>query len=157
MNLFKMTWMQLNSTQFIDLKMRLDFDKIRMLRLYSDLLFMINYRKNLKYCIINMKIDKVYRAIDDIMTKNYFLNKIWLKLCQDSSKFIFVLMILKTHKNEMILFISHFSKKLMCVKRINRYFIVFIMLVISRSEIFSRKLSSVWYFYIIWWILIKFS
>ena len=46
-----------------------------MLRLWSDLSFVINHRKHLKYYMINMKIDKVYRAIDDIMKKNCFLNK----------------------------------------------------------------------------------
>ena len=32
--------------------------------------------KNLKYCMINMKIDKACRAINDMMKKNYSLNKI---------------------------------------------------------------------------------
>ena len=44
-----------------------------MLRLCSDLSLMINYWKDLKYYIIKMKADKVYRAIDDTIKKNYFL------------------------------------------------------------------------------------
>ena len=68
--------MRLNSTRFINLKMKLNFNKIKMLRLCSDLSLIMNYRKNLKYCIINMKVDKVYRAIDDTIKKNCFLNKI---------------------------------------------------------------------------------
>ena len=148
--------MQLNSTQFINLKMKLNFDKIKMLRLYSDFSLIINHRKNLKYCIINIKVDKAYRAIDDTMKKNYFLNKIWLKLRQDSSKLNFVLTILKTHKNKTMLIILHFLRMFMYVKRVNRYFIVFFKLITLRSVISFRKLSLVWYFYIIWWILIKF-
>ena len=132
--------MWLNSTRFIDLKMKLNFDKIKMLRLYSDLPLIINHRKNLKYCMINMKVDKAYCTIDDMIKKNYFLNKIWLKLCQNSSKLNFVLTILKTHKNATILFISHFSEMFICVKRVSRYFTVFFILVILRSEVFSRKL-----------------
>ena len=143
MNSFKAIWMQLNLTQFIDLKMKSNFNKIKILRLCSDLSLMMNYWKNLKYCIIIMKIDKIYRAIDDIMKKNYFLNKIWLKLCRDNSKFNFVSTILKTHKNKMILIVSHFLKMFMCAKRVNRYFIVFLMFVISQSVISSRKLFSV--------------
>ena len=57
-------------------KNKLNFNKIKTLRLCSNLSFMMNYRKNLKYCIINIKIDKVCRAIDDIMKRNCFLNKI---------------------------------------------------------------------------------
>ena len=68
--------MQLNSTRFIDLKMKLNFDKIRMLRLCSDLSLMMNYRKNLKYYIINIKVNKIRRAIDDTIKKDYSLNKI---------------------------------------------------------------------------------
>ena len=68
--------MRLNSTRLIDLKIRLDFDKIKMLRFCSDLPLMINHQKNLKYYIINMKVDKVYRAIDNTMKKDYSLNKI---------------------------------------------------------------------------------
>ena len=64
--------MRLNSTQFIDLKMKLNFNKIRILHLCSDLSFIINHRKNLKYCIINMKVDKACRAIDDTMKKIVF-------------------------------------------------------------------------------------
>ena len=143
MNSFKITWKQLNSTRFIDLKIRLNFNKIRILRLYSDFSLMINYWKNLKYCIINIKVDKTYRVIDDTIKKNYSLNKIWLKFHRDSSKLNFILIILKTHKNETILFILHFLKMLMCVKRVNRYFIVFLMLVTSRFKIFSRKLSFI--------------
>ena len=156
MNLFKATWMRLNSIRLIDLKMKSNFDKIKILHLCSDFSFMMNHRKDLKYCMINMKIDKVYRAINDTIKKNYFLNKIWLKFCQDNSKFNFVLTILKTHKNETMLFILHFSKMLMYVKRVSRYFTVFLMFIISRFKISSRKVSSVWYFYMIWWILIKF-
>ena len=68
--------MRLNSIQLIDLKMKLDFNKIKMLRLCNNLSFIMNHRKDLKYYIINMKVDKVYRAIDDTMKKNCFLNKI---------------------------------------------------------------------------------
>ena len=149
MNLFKTTWMRLNSIRFIDSKIKLNFNKIKMLRLCSNFSLMMNYRKNLKYCIINMKIDKACHAINDIIKKNCFLNKIWLKFCQDDSKFNFVLTILKTYKNKTILIISHFTEMLMCVKWINCYFIVFLMLVISRFVISFRKLFSVWYFYII--------
>ena len=56
--------------------MKLNFDKIKMLRLYSNLSLMINHRKNLKYYMINIKIDKACRAIDDTIKKNCFLNKI---------------------------------------------------------------------------------
>ena len=132
-----------NSDRSIIFKININLNKIQILCLCNDLPFMINHRKNLKYYIINMKVDKTYRAIDDIMKKNNFLNNIWSKLCRDSSKFNFVLTILKTHKNEIILFILHFSKMFMCVKWINRYFIAFLMFVISRSEISFRKLSSV--------------
>ena len=156
MSSFKTAWMWLNSTQLIDLKMRSNFDKIRMLRLCSDLLFIINRRKNLKYCMINMKVDKTCYAIDNTMNKNYSLNKIWLKLRRDSSKLNSILTILKTHKNEAVLIVSHFLEILMCVKRVSRYFIVFLIVVISQSVISFRELSSVWYFYIIWWVLIKF-
>ena len=148
--------MRLNSTRFIDLKMKLSFDKIKILRLCSNLSLMMNHRKNLKYYIINMKVDKTCRAIDDTMEKNCFLNKIWLKFRQDSSKFNFILIILKTYKNETILFILHFSEMFMCVKQVSRYFTVFFIFITSQSETSSRKLSSVWYFYIIWWVLIKF-
>ena len=68
--------MRLNSTRLIDLKMKLNFNKIKMMRLCSDLSFIINHRKNLKYYMINMKVDKVYRAIDDTIKKDYSLNKI---------------------------------------------------------------------------------
>ena len=68
--------MRLNSNRFINLKMKLNFNKIKMLRLCNDLSFIMNYRKNLKYYMINIKVDKVYRAIDDTMKKNCFLNKI---------------------------------------------------------------------------------
>ena len=135
MNSFKATWMRLNSTRFIDLKIKLNFNKIEILRLCSDFSLMMNHWKNLKYCMINMKIDKACRAIDDTIKKDYFLNKIWLKFCRNNSKFNFVLTILKTHKNETMLIISHFSKILMCVKRVSRYFIVFLMFVISQSVI----------------------
>ena len=148
--------MRLNSTRFIDLKIRLNFNKTKMLRLCSDLLLMISYRKDSKYHMINLKVDKVCHAIDDTMKKNCFLNKIWLKLRRDSSKLNFVLTILETHKNKMMLFILYFSEMLMCVKRLSRYFTVLLMLVISRSEISFRKLFSVWYFYMIWWVLNKF-
>ena len=120
MNLFKTTWMRLNLTRLINLKMKLSFNKIKMLRLCSDLPLMINHWKDLKYYIINMKVDKACRAIDNAMKKNYFLNKIWLKFYRDSSKFNFVLTLLKTHKNKTIPIVSHFSEMLMCVKRVSR-------------------------------------
>ena len=142
--------MQLNSTRLIDLKMKSNFNKIKMLYLCNDLPLMMNHRKNLKYCMINMKVDKAYRAIDDTMKKDYFLNKIWLKLCRNNSKLNFVLTILKTHKKETMLIISHFSEMLMCVKRTSCYFTVFLIFITSRFEISFRELSSVWYFYIIW-------
>ena len=145
-----MTWMQLNSTRFIDLKMKSNFNKIKILRLYSDLSFIMNYRKDLKYYMINMKVDKIYRAIDDIIKKNCFLNKIWLKFRRNSSKLNFVLTILKMHKNETMLIILYFSEMFMCVKWVNRYFIVFLMLITSRFRISFQELSSVWYFYMIW-------
>ena len=88
--------------------------------------------------MINIKVDKVYCAIDDIMKKDYFLNKISLKFRRDNSKFNFVLTILKTHKNETILFVLHFSEMFIYVKRVSRYFTVFLMLVTSRSEIYFR-------------------
>ena len=135
--------MQLNSIRFINLKMKLNFDKIKMLRLCSNLSLMINYWKDLKYYMINMKIDKACRTIDDIMKKDCFLNKIWLKFHRDSAKLNFILTILKTHKNKTMLIISHFSEMLMCVKRVNCYFIVFVMFIISRSVISSRELPSV--------------
>ena len=152
MNSFKAAWMRLNSTRFIDLKMKLNFNKIKMLRLCNDLSFMINHRKNSKYCMINIKVDKACRAIDDTMKNFFFLNKIWIKLRQDNSKLNFILTILKTHKNKTMLIVLHFSKMFICVKRVIRYFIVFLMLVTSRFMISSRKLFSVWYFYIIWWV-----
>ena len=55
--------------------MKLNFDKIKILRLCSDLSLIINHRKDLKYYVINIKVDKACRAIDDTMKKNYFLNK----------------------------------------------------------------------------------
>ena len=76
MNSFKMIWMRLNSIRFIDLKMKLNFNKIKMLRLCNDLSLVMNHRKDLKYCIINMKVDKVYRAIDDTIKKK---NIFWIK------------------------------------------------------------------------------
>ena len=155
-NSFKKTWIQLNSIRLIDLKMRSNFNKIRMLRLCTDLSFMMNHQKNLKYCMINMKVNKACRVIDNMMKKNYFLNKIWLKFRRDSSKLNFVLTILKTHKNKTILIVSYFSEMLMYVKQVSRYFIISFMFVISQFVISSRELSSVWYFYMIWWILIKF-
>ena len=142
--------MRLNSTRFIDLKMRSNFNRIKMLRLCNDLSFMINHRKDWKYCMMNMKVDKVCCTINNTMKKNCFLNKIWLKFCRGNLKFSFVLTILKAHKDETMLIISYFSKKFMCVKRVNYYFIIFLMLVISRSVISFRVLSSVWYFYMIW-------
>ena len=156
MNLFKVTWMRLNSTRFTDLKMRSDFNKIKMLRLCSDLSLIINHWKDLKYCMINIKVDKVCRAIDDTIKKYFSLNKIWLKFCQESSELHFVLTILKTYKNETMLIVLHFSEIFMCVKRVSYYFIIFFVLVTLRFIISSQELSSVWNFYIIWWILIKF-
>ena len=149
MNWFKTIWMWLNSTQFINLKMKSDFNKIKMLRLCGHLLLMINHRKDLKYYIINMKVNKACRAINDMIKKNCFLNKIWLKFCRNSSKLNFILTILKTHKNETMLFILYFSEMFMCVKRISRCFTVFLMRVTSRSETSFWKLSFVWYFYMI--------
>ena len=61
--------MQLNSTRFIDLKMRLNFNKIKILRLCNNLSLIINYQKDLKYYIINIKVNKACRAIDDTMKK----------------------------------------------------------------------------------------
>ena len=68
--------MQLNSTRLIDLKMISDFDKIKMLRLCNDLSLMMNYRKDLKYCMINMKVDKTCHAIDNMIKKACSLDKI---------------------------------------------------------------------------------
>ena len=76
MNSFKATCMRLNLIRLIDLKIKINFIKFRILRLCSDLSFIMNYRKDSKYCIINIKVDKSYHAIDDTMKKNYFLNKI---------------------------------------------------------------------------------
>ena len=67
--------MQLNRIRLIDLKIKLKFNTIKMLRLYSNLPFKMNHRKDLKYNMINMKIDKAYSAIDNTMKKNYSLNK----------------------------------------------------------------------------------
>ena len=131
--------MQLNLIQFIDLKMRSDFNKIRILRLCSDLSFIINHWKDLKYYMINMKIDKACRAINDTMEKYYFLNKIWLKFRRGSSKLNFVLTILKRHKYKIILTALHFLKMLMCVKRVSCYFIVFLMFAILQSVIFLES------------------
>ena len=88
------------------------------------------------------------------MKKNYFLNKIWLKPRRDNSKLNFILPILKTHKNETMLFISYFSKMFMYVKRVNRYFIVFLMLVTSRSETFfkNRFLFDICIWYNEYWL-----
>ena len=68
--------MRLNSTRFIDLKMRSDFNKIKTLHLCSNFLLMMNHRKKLKYYMINIKVDKACRATDDTMKKSYSLNKI---------------------------------------------------------------------------------
>ena len=68
--------MRLSLTLFIDLKIKSNFNKIRMLRLCNDFSFVINHRKDLKYYIINMKVDKTYRAIDDTMKKDCSLNEI---------------------------------------------------------------------------------
>ena len=106
-----------------------------MLRLCSDFSSIMNHWKNLEYYMINMKVDKAYRAIDDMIKKDYFLNKIWLKLRRDNSKFNFILTILKTHKHKTMLIILYFSEMLMCVERVNRCFIVFLMFVTSRSVI----------------------
>ena len=135
MNSFKAIWMRLNSTRFINLKMKSNFNKIKMLRLCNNLSFIINHRKKLKYYMINMKVDKTYRATDDIIKKNYFLNKIWLKLGRDSSKLNFILTILKTHKNKTMLIILYFSEMFICVKWVSCYFIVFLMFIISRFVI----------------------
>ena len=143
MNSFKTTWMRLNSTRFIDLKMKLNFNIIRILHLCNDFPFMMNYRKDLKYCIINIKVDKTCHEADYTIKKDYSLNKIWLKLCQESSKLNFVLTIFKTHKNKIVLFVSHFSKMFIYVKRVSRYFIVFPMFIILQFEAFSRELFSV--------------
>ena len=61
--------MRLNSTRLINLKMKLNFNKTKMLRLCSDFSFMMNYQKDLKYCMINMKVDKACRTIDDVIKK----------------------------------------------------------------------------------------
>ena len=68
--------MRLNSTRFIDLKMRSDFNKIKMMCLCNDFPFMINHRKDLKCYIINMKVNKTCRAVDGTMKKDCSLNKI---------------------------------------------------------------------------------
>ena len=67
-----MNAIEFNST--LDLKIKLNFNKTKMLRLYSDLWLMMNYQRDLKYCMINMKIDKAYRAIDNIMKKDCSLH-----------------------------------------------------------------------------------
>ena len=56
--------------------MKSNFNKIKMLRLCNNFSLIMNYQKDLKYCIINIKIDKACRAIDDKIKKDYFLNKI---------------------------------------------------------------------------------
>ena len=68
--------MRLNLTRFINLKMKLNFNKIKMLRLCNYLSLMMNDRKNLKYYMINMKVDKACRAIDKRIKKDYSLNNI---------------------------------------------------------------------------------
>ena len=67
--------MQLNLTRLIDLKVKSNFNKIRMLRLCSNLSLMMNHQKNLKYDMINTKVDKACRAINDTMKKDCFLIK----------------------------------------------------------------------------------
>ena len=64
--------MRLNLTQLINLKLKLNFDKIKRLRLCSNLSFIMNHRENLKYYIINMKVDKACCTIDDMIKKIVF-------------------------------------------------------------------------------------
>ena len=61
--------MRLNSTRLIDLRLKSNFNKIRILRLCDDFSFMMNHQKNLKYYMINMKVNKTCRAIDDMIKK----------------------------------------------------------------------------------------
>ena len=68
--------MRLNSIRLIDLKIRSDFNKIKMLHLCNNLSFMMNHREDLKYYMINIKVDKASRALDNTMKKNCSLNKI---------------------------------------------------------------------------------
>ena len=126
-------------------KININLNKIWILYLCSDFPFTMTHQTNLKYYIINMKVDKTCRAIDDMMKKNDFLNSIWSKLCRNHLKFNFILTILKTHKNKTILFILHFSKIFICVKRVNCYFIVFLIFIISRSKLFL-KIVFYWIF-----------
>ena len=65
-----------NSNRSTVFKMNVNLNKIQILCLCNDLSLTINHRKDLKYYIINMKVDKTCRAIDDTMKKNNFLNKI---------------------------------------------------------------------------------
>ena len=134
--------------------MNLNFYKIRMLRLCNNLSLMIKHQNYLNYRIINVEVDKICRKFDGRIKKNCSLNKLWLKLRIDSSKLNFVLKILQIHMNKVVLIVSHFPKMLMCVKWINRYFIVFFIFVVRRS-VSSWKSSFVWFFYIIYWVLIK--
>ena len=133
MNSSKTAWMRFNLNRSIDVKMNLNFYKICMLRLCSNLPSMIEHRNDLKYRMINVKVNKTCRKPDDKMKKNYSLNKFWSKLRIDSPKLNSVLKIFKTHINEIVLIVLHFPKILMCIKRVNCYFIVFLMLIIRRS------------------------
>ena len=58
------------------LKTNVNLNEIQMLYLCNHLSLTMNHRKNLKYYIINMKVNKTCRAINDIMKKNDFLNNI---------------------------------------------------------------------------------
>ena len=142
MNLLKTAWMRFNLNRSIDVKMNSNFYKIRMLRLCNNFPSIIEHRNNLNYWMINVEIDKTCRKFNDKIKKNCSLNKFWSKFWIDSSKFNSVLKIFKIHINKIVFIMSHFSKMLMCVKWVNRYFIVFFMLVIRRF-MFSWKSSSV--------------
>ena len=130
MNLSKATWMWFNLNRSINVKINSNFYKIRMLRLCNNLSSMIKHQNDLNYRMINVEVNKACRKFDDRMKKNCSLNKLWSKFRIDSSKFNSVLKIFKIHMNEIVFIVSHFSEMLICVKRINRYFIVFFMLII---------------------------
>ena len=143
MNLFKVTWMRLNSTRFIDLKMKLNFDKIRMLRLCSNFSLIINYWKNLEYCIINIKVDKACRAIDDIIKKIILWIEFDWSFFETVRNLILYWRFWKRTRTRQYYLYRIFSEMLICVKRVSRYFIVFLMFINSQSKVFSRKLFSV--------------
>ena len=96
-----------------------------------------------------MKVNKTCHTTDDTIKKNNFLNNIWSKLCQSSSKFNFVLTILKSYKDKIMLFILYFSEMLIFAKRVNYYLLVFLMLVTSQFKLFLENCLrfniSIWY------------